>query len=115
MEERLDDAIDILKEHAEGQLYPGNPLAQNHVVRACHGPGPVLTQQCTQPNAAAATDGKGACQAPGHLLPSQKEAGKKGKKAAAAAEKAAAPGKGAAKRRGRCVGHGLRTRLSDCD
>lgn len=32
MEERLDDAVDILREHAEGQLYPPNPLNHNHVV-----------------------------------------------------------------------------------
>jgi hypothetical protein len=31
MDERLDDAINVLKDHAEGPLYPGHSLAA-HVV-----------------------------------------------------------------------------------
>ena len=99
MEERLDDAIDILKEHAEGQLYPGNPLNHNHVVSSVSSVRrAVLTVVPSQPSPAS-SDAK--VPAP-HLLPSaQKEAAKKGKKVA---EKAMAAGKGQpGKRRGRCV------------
>ena len=88
MQERLDDAIDILKEHAEGQLYP-HAANHNHVVsRRSTAPlaspsRPRATPRQPSPDAKMA-----------HLLP--KESGKKGKKG----EKAPA-GKAPAKKRGR--------------
>lgn len=103
MEERLDDAIDILKEHAEGQLYPGNPLNHNHVVSRRLPVTVPLTPCLTSQPSPTASDVKS--QVPSHLLSSaQKEAAaKKGKKVAAVAEKAVSAGKGPAKKRGRCV------------